>query len=532
MSSGTASPARIAIVGGGIGGLAVAEQLVHGHPGRFDIVVFEREATTGGKLKSTPFAGIASVDEGADAFLLRVPAALELADRVGLGDDLVNPAATSAAIWHGGRLHPIPPGLLLGVPAGLRGLARSGLLSPGAKLRAALEPLLPRRDHRDSLGLLIRGRFGDAVHELLVDSLVGSIYGSDTDVLSLEAVPQLGALAKGSRSLLVGARAQRRRTPPAGTPVFAAPRGGMAQLAAATAAAAAAGGVTIRTDHTVTTIEPDGAGWRVDDEHFDAVVVAAPAAAAAPLLRAAASELSSGMAAMTHAAVAMVTVVVDDWPSRLNGMSGYLVPKPDQKLVTAASFGSQKWTHWRGSDWSPRTQLLRISLGRDGLDTTGLSDDQLVSSAVGELWRHIGVSVTPRAALVSRWPAAFPQYRPGHAAWLAALDRHRPANLWLTGASYRGIGVPSVIADAQRTAELVAAALGAVPDVDNAEIEADVMPVGGATAGTTSTGDAAADVEAADVASLGDAAITVDATPEPADITENTARTELGEPDA
>ncbi len=31
-------------------------------------------------------------------------------------------------------------------------------------------------------------------------------------------------------------------------------------------------------------------------------------------------------------------------------MSGYLVPKPVQHLVTAASFGSQKWAHWRPAD--------------------------------------------------------------------------------------------------------------------------------------------------------------------------------------
>lgn len=449
---------RVAIVGGGIGGLAVAEQLVHAHGDRFDVVVLEREATVGGKLKSSPFAGIPAVDEGADAFLLRVPAGLALAERVGLADQLVNPAATSAAIWHDGTLHALPPGLLLGVPTDLRALARSKLLPPTAKLRAAIEPLLPRRDHRDSLGLLIRGRFGDPVHELLVDALVGSIYGADTDVLSLAAVPQLAALADSSRSLLRGARTQRRAAPPASGPVFAAPRGGMAQFATATAAAAIAGGVTIRTDSPVTAIEADGDGWRVDDEHFDDVVVAAPAAAAAGLLSGTAPELATGMAAMTHAAVAMVTVVVDNWPARLAGMSGYLVPKPDQKLVTAASFGSQKWPHWRAPEWSPGRQLLRISLGHAGLDTVSLTDDQLVSAAVGELWRHIGVAVEPQAALVSRWPAAFPQYRPGHAQWLAALDHHRPAHLWLTGASYRGIGVPSVIADAQRTADDLARA--------------------------------------------------------------------------
>ena len=61
----------------------------------------------------------------------------------------------------------------------------------------------------------------------------------------------------------------------------------------------------------------------------------------------------------------MVTVAVPSatWPERLHGLSGYLVPKPVQHLVTAVSFGSQKWQQWA----SDGQVVLRISLGRDGL---------------------------------------------------------------------------------------------------------------------------------------------------------------------
>src|SRR5690606_36624356 len=99
--------------------------------------------------------------------------------------------------------------------------------------RAGLEPFLPRTDADDSIGTLVRGRFGDEVHERLVDALVGSIYAADTDRLSLAAVPQLAELAQQHRSLLLGARASKKKMPPpppAGTkpaPVFGAPLGGI-----------------------------------------------------------------------------------------------------------------------------------------------------------------------------------------------------------------------------------------------------------------------------------------------------------------
>ena len=126
------------------------------------------------------------------------------------------------------------------------------------------------------------------------------------------------------------------------------------------------------------------------------------------------------------------------------------MPKPDQRLVTAASFGSQKWTHWQGRD-----EIVRVSVGRDGLPIDDLDDATLIDAAVSELGRHLGDDVQPNAVRLSRWPQAFPQYRPGHLDWLAAVDAATPPGLFLTGASYRGIGVPACIADAERTAAAV-----------------------------------------------------------------------------
>ncbi|MGB7880806.1 MAG: protoporphyrinogen oxidase, partial [Ilumatobacteraceae bacterium] len=215
---------RIAVVGAGISGLAAALALRDADPDT-DVVVYESTDRLGGRIATSAFAGVADVDEGADAFLARVPEATALADRVGLGGDLVSPEPVGAAVWRDG-LHPIPDGLLLGVPGRLRPLATTKLLTWRGKARAALEPLLPRTStEADSIGAFVRARFGDEVHEYLVDSLVGSIYATDTDRFSLAEVPQLAALAAGNRSLLLAARRQRaaQGTATAATsPIFAA----------------------------------------------------------------------------------------------------------------------------------------------------------------------------------------------------------------------------------------------------------------------------------------------------------------------
>ena len=246
----TGEPRRIAVIGGGITGLAAAHAVV-AHAEWQKVVLFEASDRLGGKILTSAFAGHPAIDEGADAFLARLPWGSALARAVGLAEQLTSPAAARAAVWWDG-LHPIPEALLLGLPTEVLALARSRLLTWSGKLRAATEPLRPRTSTApDSLGEFVRARFGDQVHLRLVDSLVGSIYAADTDQFSLAAVPQIAELAASARSVLLAGRKARARSVAAIGPIFYAPIGGMGALANATAAAVSAAGGDLRTNAPV-----------------------------------------------------------------------------------------------------------------------------------------------------------------------------------------------------------------------------------------------------------------------------------------
>ena len=453
---------RVAVVGAGISGLATA--LAVADTGEVDVDVFEAAERVGGKIDASRFAGVDGVDEGADAFLARVPEAVALAHRVGLGDDLVSPEPVGAAVWHDG-LHPIPDGLMLGLPGRIRPLATTGLLSWKGKARAALEPFLPRTStDSDSIGEFVRARFGDEVHERLVDSLVGSIYAADTDRFSLAEVPQLAALANGNRSVLLAARRQRRSqagtATAAASPIFATPRGGIGAFVQAVADAVVAAGGRIHTSTPIATIAPaehdrwtlgppgDGAG---EDRTFDAVVMATPAAAAAQVLGDHAPDAAALLGRAETADVIMVTmhVAAEQWPERLQGLSGYLVPKPDQRWVTAASFASQKWGHWRPPAGG---EILRVSLGRDGQPVMHLDDDEVTRRVLDDLEHHLGIAFEPIDLRITRWPAAFAQYRPHHATWVDRIEAALPDGISVTGAGFRGIGLPACVRSASTIA--------------------------------------------------------------------------------
>lgn len=445
----TRSP-RLAVVGAGITGAAAAFEASRRDT---EVVLFDAGERPGGRIAASGFAGVSGVDSGADAFLARVPDALRLAAEVGL-DDLVHPERVGAAVWYEG-FHDIPEGLVLGVPGDLMALARSGLLSWRGKVRAGLEPLLPRTStDDDSIGRFVRDRFGDEVHERLVDSLIGSIYAADTDRFSLAEVPQLAALAE-HRSLLLGARRTAARgtgaAPAAVAPIFATPRGGMAALVNTTVEAAIDNGVDVRTGREVT-VEPAERGWEVDGEAFSDVVLAVPPAAIAASVRGLDDALAARLASAETADVVMITMHVgaDEWPARLDGRSGYLVPKPVQRDVTAVSFASQKWAHWRPPAGG---EILRVSLGRDGVPVLHHDDDVLVERALADLEHHIGRGFSPKEVRIDRWPGAFAQYRPHHRAWVDSIRTDLPDGVHVAGAGFDGIGVPACVRSGRTIAE-------------------------------------------------------------------------------
>jgi len=444
---------RVAVIGGGIAGLAAAWDLVSG-PEPAEVAVFE-PGPLGGKIRTTPFGG-RPVDEGPDAFIARVPDAVALCRQLGIDTELVAPAAGRALLWMGDRLRPLPDGLVLGAPARLWPTLRSGILSPLGLARAGLDVVLPRTRWPEDLSVadLISRRFGRQVASRLVDPLVGSIHAGDTAELSVQATaPQLAEAARRSRSLLLGLH----RAPPSSGPMFLAPRAGMGRLVEALHEALVTAGVTVsptavqgvrRARAGGVEIEPGGV--------FDRAVIATPAAAAGRLLEGASPAATGGLAGIPSASVVLVTL---GYPAGTfapaEGVSGVLVPRGEGRLMTACSFGSAKWSHW--SD--PGHTVLRVSTGRRGDDRAfHLDDAGLVDRLQDELGAALGRPATPTEWRVSRWPDAFPQYLVGHLQRVARIEADLARDLpgvALAGAAYRGSGIPSCITSGRRAAAAV-----------------------------------------------------------------------------
>jgi oxygen-dependent protoporphyrinogen oxidase len=485
----------VAVVGGGISGLGAARVLAgaapvsaslheRGKAADLEVIVLESDARFGGKVLSGEFRG-QPVDLGPDNFLTRNQSAAELCDVLEIGDDLVAPATSSACVVARGRVHPMPAGLILGLPPDLLALARSRIVSGRGLARAALD-LLPVGSpmSASSLGIsdlqasgrpgavepewsaasILERRLGREVVERLVDPLLGGINAGGLDHLSLNVVaPQVARALVGHRSVTRALRLMAHNAParpttnsPRSRPFFIGMRGGLGRIIDALVADLGRRGVKLNTASAVSSLERVGDRYALDTATgtvlADGVVLAAPGHVSARLLVDGAPAVAAELGSIPHSSVALVTLA---WPSsatrHLPPGSGFLVPRCEGLLTTGCTFLSSKWPPMAAQG----EVVIRVSTGRYGDERqSAMADAELVEAVLGEIAALLGLREAPLDAHVQRWPRAFPQYLPGH---LGKIERAQAAlsklpGLALAGPSLGGIGIPACLTSGERAA--------------------------------------------------------------------------------
>lgn len=450
---------RVAIIGGGIAGLAAAQALAVARPD-VEIIVLEGSARIGGKLLLGSVGGM-TVDLGAESILARRPEGTDLIAAVGLTGRLVHPATISAGIWTHGTVRPMPP-TVMGIPSDLDTLEASGIIAARPQSLS-----IPRPPADMAVADFIAERVGSDIVDRLVEPLLGGVYAGHASELSLDAAaPQIAALGD---DLLAGATKARAAAVESG-PVFAGLVGGVGQLPGAVAAAS---GAEIRTNATVRQLTRTDDGWElvvgpttaVEVINADAVIMAAPAPAAARLLSGTAPEAAFALAAIDYASMAVITFAMprSAFPEAPEG-SGFLVPPVDGKAIKAVTYSSNKWA-WVGQEAGAELVIFRCSVGRARETAVLQRDDaELIALALTDLREAVGLTGDPIDVVVTRWGGGLPQYRVGHLNRVATVDADIATvkGLEVCGAAYRGVGIPAVIASAQGAVERLLDDLGRI----------------------------------------------------------------------
>jgi oxygen-dependent protoporphyrinogen oxidase len=449
---------RIAVIGGGISGLAAAHRLVELGVPSSRITLIEASGRLGGTL-ATKYRDGFLLERGPDSFISEKPEAVALAKRLGLESRLIetNDQHRRSFIVRNGRLRPVPEGFQLLAPSRIWPFLTTDIFSLTGKLRIAAELLLPRENGKqdESLASFVRRRLGREALERMAQPMVGGIYTADPETLSLRAtLPRFLDMERKHRSLILAmlrqSRVQKSGTSGARYSLFMSFDRGMQVLVDALADVVPNVSLNTRVEE----LSFDSRTWRIKADsgelfEADAVCLAVPAYTAAKLLENINPRLASQLNAIKYASTATINLA---YPRAaiahpLNGF-GFVVPFVEKRSLLACTFSSVKFVGRAPEDHVLLRAFAGGALQPEMFDDPGRRIEQ-------DLCELLGIKGKPLFTEVAKWKRSMPQYEVGHLDRVQAIDDEVRGirGFALAGNAYRGAGIPDCIRSGETAAE-------------------------------------------------------------------------------
>lgn len=466
---------RVAIIGGGISGLACAFRLAELNAERakdLEILLFDSSRRAGGGTIQTETKDGFILEAGPDSFLSEKPWAVELSKRLGIDSKLINTEDQNRKVFvvRQGRLIELPQGFYLIAPTNFGSFLRMPLFSLAGKIRMISELWVPSKktSEEESIGAFIRRRFGRETLERVGQPMIAGVHSGDPERLSLEAtMPRFAALEKKYGSVIRGlfheSKKRGEKLEKVSGPrysLFLSYLDGMETLTQALATRLPEGALRLGEEILEMDYDPQNLSWRLKDtkgEYFtaDAVCLALPAYKASVLLKNAAPSLSSQLANIFYLSIATINFAYkeEDISHPLDGF-GFVVPATEKRAIIACTFSSKKF-----KNRAPKGHvLLRAFVGGfSGEEYFNREDNELVRAAREDLSSLLGIKKEPLFSLLSRYPKSMVQYEVGHRSLVEKIETEcgQYRGLFLEGSAYHGSGIPDCVRDAELCAERI-----------------------------------------------------------------------------
>lgn len=466
------APKKIAVVGGGISGLATAyylSELTKKESLPHEVTVFEAGDRFGGVIETNRQDGFL-LEGGPESFVAGKPWALDLCKRLGMGEETIETRQESryGCIYRKGRLFRIPQGLYLFAPTRGMVLWNLPLMSWRGKLRMACEAFVPaRKDETDeSIGNFVRRRFGRETLESIAEPLLGGIFAGDVNHLSIKAIlPHFRELEMKHGSVIRAFLAKRFQGEKSGErdaggpryAIFRSLKNGMGSFV--TKLIQAMPQVKLQPSSPIKAIYRKSC-WEivlVNGRRFEADVIclALPSYEAAKLLSPIFREIASSLESIPYESAAVVNLAFrkEDLAKIPEGF-GFVTPLKEGDPILSCSFSSNKFPGRAPEDCF----LARVFLGGSRDPKLLERDDKEIAKLTEERLRPVlGARRNSLFAVVTRQKKALPQYYVRHMNRVNEIERKLQCipGLFLTGNAYRGIGVPDCIHQSAQTAKAI-----------------------------------------------------------------------------
>lgn len=492
------------VVGAGMAGLVAARELALAG---VSVTLFEASDNVGGAVASHEVGGLV-LDAGAESFATKSSAFTDLADLLGLGEQIIAPHPAGAWVHfmdskNRQKSAPLPKGATMGIPSDLNDPALAVILGRRGIIRAKLDENLPKGVGAKSKTLadLVRARMGQRVIDRLVTPIVGGVYSASVAELDPEVVlPGIRSALAEHGSLSAAIASLRRPAVKAGSAVGGL-RGGIFQIAQAVRTDLTQQGADLRLNTRVLSIAPtaDG-GWTVHTESTktesagiasrdaeparpaatkaspvapkkagakkvtaqsessefsaDLVVVATEATTAIDLVGLLAPSAQK-LGDIEGAKLTLVTIVVDvpELDAAPRGTGVLVSPLVKDVKAKALTHSTVKW-EWLAEEEGPGTHVIRLSYVEGALPE---EEEAVIATALSDASTLLDRVISQDDVIdwdQRTWQTAATSLVTGRKEMIKEfrMELSKIPTLATTGAWLAGNGLVSVIADAQKRA--------------------------------------------------------------------------------
>ena len=467
------SPLEVAVIGGGITGLAAANRLLElareqGAP-LPSMRLLESTSRIGGAVL-TERLGEYLLEGGPDTLVARKPGGIRLCEKLGLADRLfgVESRRSGTQVVRGGRLANLPRGFLMMAPMRLSPMLASPLFSPAGKVRMMCEFLVPPRkdpDGDESLSSFVTRRFGREVLERAAEPIIAGLFTADAERMSLKmTMPRFLDLERRFGSVTRGLRYAERlgKSERAGTPRndygdFAALEGGLGLLIDELGRRLSPDGIQLHSRVRSVDSDPASGRWRIriagsEDLEAESVIFTSPAFSIARTLGGMDAALGDDLERIRYASCATVNLVYRRRDIRRPLESfGFFVPRTERLPILACSFASVKFEGRVPKD----KVLLRAFVGGAREPEVLDQEDERLSATVHRTLRSLlGIDGEPVLSRTYRFFQSMPQYQVGDFDLIGRIKERvfRHSGLFLAGSALGAVGLPDCIVSGEQAA--------------------------------------------------------------------------------
>ncbi|MDA7847898.1 protoporphyrinogen oxidase [Sulfurospirillum sp.] len=438
---------NIAIVGGGISGLATAFYIRQKNPD-VSITLFEKANEIGGKMKTKEVEGFL-FEEGSNGFLSNKPDTLDLVKSSGC-DDLLMRSDDNA------RVRFIYKDALHQLPESPMAFLKSPLLTCNGKIRVATEFFrASKKDEKDeTLQSFGYRRVGKEMTDTFLDAMVAGIFASSPDKISVQsAFPAVVKLEREYGGLFKGMLAKKKKEAGPGG-VLMSFKSGVSSFINRLANSA---NIEIKTSLHVKKLDKKDGKYSLHvngkEEIFDKVILATPAYESAIILEEMDKELNAMLNSIEYSPISIVGLGYNQLSHDLKGF-GLLTTTSAKKEILGVLWDSSIF-----NDRAPSgKKSLRVMIGGQRNPGLALKDDkELLKIAIRGVKETMGIDATVDVSYVKRYERGIPNYRVGHLESMSKLfeklKKHK--GLYLSSNAYFGVGLNDCVGNSKKMAEQI-----------------------------------------------------------------------------